>query len=887
MASSPYGELTRSAPLFLIFCAYAAGVVLAKIGLFGILFGLAGIVLMISAYSRRFVGPALLLLFALIGGYGFLAERTASEPNRLRSLIKNAEISPRRPVRFTAVLVDEPRTAPDGVILHLRLREIRIARRAINASGAFRLSVPTKTILEEGCGVSKLHAGNTVSSAAVFNREERFHNPGGTSIDDVLDGQGIDATAAIKSCRLLTIVSTESTPYSYFYRFREWFVERVVLTHDTEAAGVVIASMAGTRSFLDSNSARGFRESGTFHVLVISGLHITVIGGVFLWLFRRMGFSRVSVFFASAVALWGYSIVVGAQLPVLRASIMFTAYLVSDLLSREGNPLNSIAIGAMPLLVWRPQDLFNASFLLTVLSVASITCFALPLLKKIRSAGSWFPNSGQPLPPINRRWFLELAELLYWSEAAFRLKLSRSHWKCEVEKSMLARRFSDGKLQLAMRFVFEAMFVSGVVTLFLMPLMVVNFHRIGIAPLFANVVSGAEIALRDIAAILAVLISLIDVDSAVSFAGMCEFLVRPFVTFRGLAAELPFGSARIPIYSDWRFAIYFAYYLPLAVLVVIQRTWTPFEMSTKNATRLLRGALAMIAVFLVLVVSHPFSASRTDGLLRVDFIDVGQGDSTLVSFPNGKRMLVDGGGEGNFGKDSESEFKPDRIGVGERVVSEFLWESGISSIDVVVATHPDADHIQGLEDVLRNFEVGVVLASGDDRDDPDFLRLVIEAQRRSVPMVFVREGDFMNFGETRVEVLNPRLPGSSEKVNSDSIVLRITFGNKRILLTGDIEGDAERRLLENPSLVRADVIKVPHHGSRTSSTESFIEAVSPQIAIIPAPVVSRFKHPHKEVVERWISCGASVYQTGFSGTITVTTDGHELRLNTFLQERID
>src|SRR6185503_2821915 len=142
-------------------------------------------------------------------------------------------------------------------------------------------------------------------------------------------------------------------------------------------------------------------------------------------------------------------------------------------------------------------------------------------------------------------------------------------------------------------------------------------------------------------------------------------------------------------------------------------------------------------------------------------------------------------------------------------------------------------------------------------------------------------GDVIHFGDVTVTVLWP--PAEGEKsTNNDSIVLRIQYGERSIMLTGDIEQAAERALIAAQQPLRADVIKVPHHGSKTSSTEDFVVATKPQVAIISVGRKSRFGHPHKEVVERWQSKGATVLTTGQSGTITITTDGYDLKLQTFL-----
>jgi competence protein ComEC len=273
-----------------------------------------------------------------------------------------------------------------------------------------------------------------------------------------------------------------------------------------------------------------------------------------------------------------------------------------------------------------------------------------------------------------------------------------------------------------------------------------------------------------------------------------------------------------------------------------------------------------------ILIFHPFSARPHDGKLHVDFLDVGQGDAALVTMPDGTTLLIDAGGDTI---DSSRR-------IGETVVSEYLWWRGLSQIDYVLATHADADHIDGLNDVLENFTVRSALIARRPAGDPEFAKFSQTLAQTKTHAETIEAGDVIHFGDVVVSVLWP--PAGGEKsANNDSIVLRLQYRERSILLTGDIEQAAERSLLASQQQLHADVIKVPHHGSKTSSTEEFVVATKPQFAIISVGRQSRFGHPHQEVVERWQANGATILTTGNSGAITIATDGHDLSLKTFLQ----
>jgi competence protein ComEC len=269
-----------------------------------------------------------------------------------------------------------------------------------------------------------------------------------------------------------------------------------------------------------------------------------------------------------------------------------------------------------------------------------------------------------------------------------------------------------------------------------------------------------------------------------------------------------------------------------------------------------------------------------------------------VTFPDNTTLLVDGGGqpgpfktgtaEDEIGEDGSGPFESDQRSIGESVVSEYLWWRGLDHVDYVLATHADADHIDGLNDVARNFAVRAGLVARIPTRDPEYSEFTKTLAFEGVPIRTVGRGDELKFGDVAVTVLWPGALTSPEAPsgNNDSVVLRVSYGSRVILLTGDIEAPAEKRILESAEIfgesLKADVIKVAHHGSKSSSTESFIAATGASEAVISVGQTSVFGHPNRAVVERWQASGAKVLTTGNCGTITVSTDGVDLKVVSFV-----
>jgi competence protein ComEC len=257
--------------------------------------------------------------------------------------------------------------------------------------------------------------------------------------------------------------------------------------------------------------------------------------------------------------------------------------------------------------------------------------------------------------------------------------------------------------------------------------------------------------------------------------------------------------------------------------------------------------------------------------------------------PDGTTVLVDGGGRPSFNQanndGADPVFERDSRSIGESVVSEYLWSRGMDRVDYILATHADADHIDGLNDVARNFKVRGAIVARTPASDAEYRRFAMTMKEVGVPVEKIGAGDVLRFGEVSAEVLWPPATQdeSASSRNNDSILLLVRYGEKRFLLTGDIEKEGETAVLREGISLKSDVVKVAHHGSRTSSIEAFVAAARPSLAIISVGRTSMFGHPHTDVVERWRAGGAEVMTTGQRGTISVVTDGRVLNVSTFVQ----
>jgi competence protein ComEC len=284
-----------------------------------------------------------------------------------------------------------------------------------------------------------------------------------------------------------------------------------------------------------------------------------------------------------------------------------------------------------------------------------------------------------------------------------------------------------------------------------------------------------------------------------------------------------------------------------------------------------------VAAFLALLLFNPFPPETRPGELEMTAIDVGQGDSILVVFPDGKRLLMDGGGIPAFGGKSRAQ-----LDIGEDVVAPYLWNRSIRSVDVIALSHAHEDHIGGLPALTGDFHPRE-LWTGVTPESPTWCTLREKAAKNGVKIVALESPARFAFGGAEIEVLAPfsdYVPEDTPK-NNDSLVLRVRYGRHSFLLSGDVERPIEYRMLQANELERTDVLKVAHHGSRTSSTEAFLSAVQPTFAVISAGFENNYGHPNREVIERLERHHAGVMRTDLDGLITVRSDGRRLSVETY------
>ncbi|HET56866.1 MAG TPA: DNA internalization-related competence protein ComEC/Rec2 [Deltaproteobacteria bacterium] len=673
--------------------------------------------------------------------------------------------------------------------------------------------------------------GDYIRFTARLKKPRNFNNPGGFDYESYLRRRHIALTASVsRPIDIVILRRGGGNPLTATIETLRSRVRNLIADATQPPLRELLGALVlGEKERIHPDMRERFNRAGVAHLLAISGFHVGMaafftflavraIMSLNSVLLLKMNLQKVSALFAIPVVLF-YAFMAGFGVSTQRAVIMIAVFACALLLSRSNNLLNALAMAAIIILVLVPSSLFDISFQLSFIAVAAI----LMVLPRVR-----------PFPAV-------------------------------LEKNRIARG------------IVLFIVVTVAASLATAPVIAYSFNRVSTVALIANLLVvpliGFGVLPAGIAAALA----------APFFPGLSLFLFKasavvlaPALSIISTLADLSWSGVHLSTPGlPGICCFYGSFWLALKCIDTLRN----------GSNRRLPAAVAAACLVVALCgIAHGRYLDRIgipSGVLEVTFLDVGQGNSAVVVFPDRRIMLVDGGG-----------FFDPAFDVGKNIVGPYLRRRRIRTVDVVVLTHPDQDHIGGLPFILETFNIGEVWSNGEANSSESYRRFAGIIERKNIFHEVMWSGtDDHVFGGAVVRILHPDRPCRTGKIqpedhdfNARGLVFEIRFGDTGFLFTSDIPGETEALLVQRYGSLKNTVLQAPHHGSGLSSSPGFLDAVKADIAVVSAGFDNPFGFPRSDVIKRYEKAGTSLYRTDLDGAVTVSSDGRRVRVIPFLSK---
>ena len=726
-----------------------------------------------------------------------------------------------------------------------------------------------------------INAGDKIRFKTRMRSISNFKNPGGFDYRRHMAFKGVLATAYIRGGKIsITVNSSPSVISQTINRVRNTFADLVEDSGSPEVQGVLKALIIGDRTQISETTRQHFNRAGVAHLLAISGLHIGIVAAVafafFNWLSGWIkpllwrAWTRKSAALLSLAPVVAYGVVAGFSPSTQRAVLMVTVFLMTFLLAKEQDSLNTLALAALVILIVDPPALFSISFQLSFVTVFAIIY------------GFWSIQNGGFLQKIREKsnWQMRLAVRL-------------------VTFFLVSLFAICGSLPLV-AFYFNQVSLVGLVANFLVvPLVGFISIPLGLLSFFISPLS-TTLAAWCLKA------------GAVSLAGALDIV--------GLFADLPFAAVKTITPSLLEIICYYALGWALLNMLRSPPVCDPQHQAASasllnsndrtldaaglvnglNLSRIFRieegnrsgGAyfkkLHQMVVILTLFILGADSCYwlyqrfwHSD--LRVTVIDVSDGSAALLEIPGGYTIMIDGGG---FSDNSSFD-------VGSRIIAPLLWKKKIKTVDLLVLSHPNSDHLNGLIYLADQFNVKTLWTNDEPRSTMGYQQLMKVCARRGIflPVYAHMERQHLISG-VQLDILYPPRDFMDQKesdrwrsTNNNSLVVKASYGEATFLFAGDIMAPAERELVELAgSRIPSRVLIAPHHGSRSSSSAQFLQAVDPEVVVVSSSRNGRFNFPHPEILDRFKDMGVSLYRTDLDGAVRLSTDGQLIQIDSVIPD---
>ena len=650
----------------------------------------------------------------------------------------------------------------------------------------------------------EIEYGNKIKLEGTYIKPSKSRNYRGFDYSNYLKTENIYGT--IEQNGKIELIKEKNINYLFInlYKVKNKIIKNINNKFPEETRGVFLGILLGDKSSIEEDVRQNFADSSLSHILAVSGTHISYVVICISVLFKKLKLNKNIRKVLTSLVLFMYLYLVDFSVSATRAVIMSTIVIMQMLFYRKQDTITTIAFSSIIILINNPYSILNIGFLLSYGGTIGIILFVNRI--SIESKEDFFQRFKSYLKDI-----------------------------CIVTISAQT---------------------------IIMPIIIYYFNTISFTFIISNIIASLIIGPIIMIGLVIIAISFFKIPIISLIIRFYNILLVILVRTADIISKIPMSKIYLKTPTTLEIIFYYSVVFLIALLIYIKKSNRKFikktiQIDIYNLKNFFINNRNKVLIFISIVSLISITSIKIPKELKINFIDVGQGDSCLITTPQNKKVIVDSGGSESYD-------------VGKNVLLPYLLDKRITKIDYIMISHFDTDHCKGFEYVLENLKVKNVIISKQSETSENFKQIMKIIRKKRINLIVVQKGSKIKIDNfTTVDIISPHSENIADNMNDNSIVAKLEAYNFSILFTGDASEKIEKELIKEKINLKSDILKVSHHGSKTGTSEEFLKSVKPKIALIGVGENNKFGHPTKDVIKRLTENKVKIYRTDTDGEIRI------------------
>lgn len=650
----------------------------------------------------------------------------------------------------------------------------------------------------------EIEYGNKIKLEGTYIKPSKSRNYRGFDYSNYLKTENIYGT--IEQNGKIELIKEKNINYLFInlYKVKNKIIKNINNKFPEETRGVVLGILLGDKSSIEEDVRQNFADSSLSHILAVSGTHISYVVICISVLFKKLKLNKNIRKVLTSLVLFMYLYLVDFSASATRAVIMSNIVILQMLFYRKQDTITTIAFSSIIILINNPYAILNIGFLLSYGGTIGIILF----VNKISTES----------------------------------------------KEDFFQRFKS--------YLKDICIVTISAQTIIMPIIIYYFNTISFTFIISNIIASLIIGPIIMIGLVIIAISFFKIPIISLIIRFYNILIVILVKTADIISKIPISKIYLKTPTTLEIIFYYSVVFLIALLIYIKKSNRKFikktiQIDIYNLKNFFINNRNKVLIFISIVSLISITSIKIPKELKINFIDVGQGDSCLITTPQNKKVIVDSGGSESYD-------------VGKNVLLPYLLDKRITKIDYIMISHFDTDHCKGFEYVLENLKVKNVIISKQSETSENFKQIMKIIRKKRINLIVVQKGSKIKIDNfTTVDIISPHSENIADNMNDNSIVAKLEAYNFSILFTGDASEKIEKELIKEKINLKSDILKVSHHGSKTGTSEEFLKSVKPKIALIGVGENNKFGHPTEDVIKRLTENKVKIYRTDRNGEISI------------------